>query len=93
MTVATESLLVFAVLVAWVTALAFLRVHSNYDRLHAITFFNLLAGGAITAAVVIRDGLSARTFQAVLVWLVVVAGGALLSHAIARALHAHGEEP
>lgn len=92
MNVAIDALLALAVLVGWIMALAFLRLRSGYDRLHAITFFNLVAGGAITAAVVISDGLSARTFQCVLIWLIVVSGGALLSHAIARALRLRGEE-
>src|SRR5699024_8495793 len=68
--IAIDTLLAFAVLVAWITALAFFRLRSGYDRLHAITFFNLVGGGAMTAAVVIRDGLTSRTFQCVLVWLV-----------------------
>ncbi|HET7300724.1 MAG TPA: monovalent cation/H(+) antiporter subunit G [Oleiagrimonas sp.] len=93
MTIVIDALLALAVLVAWVMALAFFRLRSGYDRLHAITFFNLVGGGAITAAVVIRDGLTFRTFQCVLIWLVVVSAGALLSHAIARALRLRGEDP
>lgn len=91
MNVAIEALLGFAVFIAWTTTAAFLRWRSGYDRLHAVTFFNLLAGGAITAAAVIHDGLAARTFQCVLIWLVVAGAGALLSHAIARALRVRGE--
>lgn len=91
MSVAIGALLALAVLVAWVMAAAFLRWRSGYDRLHAITFFNLVSGGAVTAAAVIHDGLSARTFQCVLVWLVVASAGALLSHAIGRAQRLRGE--
>lgn len=86
MNAAVAALLAFAVLVAWVMALAFVRMPSQFGRLHAITFFNLVVGGATTAAVVVADGFTARSFQAVLIWLVVVVGGALLSHAIGRAL-------
>jgi multicomponent Na+:H+ antiporter subunit G len=92
-TIAIDTLLGFAVLIAWITAAAFFRLRSGYDRLHAITFFNLVGGGAITAAVVIHDGLAPRTFQAVLIWLVIVSAGALLSHAIARALRLRGQDP
>lgn len=91
MSVAVDALLALAVLVAWIIALAFLRFRSGYDRLHAITFFNLAGGGAITAAVAISDGFTARTLQCVLIWLVVVSAGALLSHAIGRALRLRGE--
>lgn len=93
MNIAVDTLLALAVLIAWITALAFFRLRSGYDRLHAITFFNLVGGGAITAAVVIHDGLTSRTFQCVLIWLVVVSAGALLSHALARALRLRGEDP
>jgi multisubunit Na+/H+ antiporter MnhG subunit len=89
--VAVDALLAVAVVVAWITTAAFVRWRSGYDRLHAITFFNLFAGAAITAAAVIHDGLTARTFQCVLVWLVVASAGALLSHAIARTLRVRGE--
>jgi multisubunit Na+/H+ antiporter MnhG subunit len=42
--VAVDALLAVAVLVAWITTAAFVRWRSGYDRLHAITFFNLVAG-------------------------------------------------
>lgn len=92
MNIAIDILLALAVLIAWITALALFRMRSGYSRLHAITFFNLVGGGAITAAAVIRDGVTPRTFQCVLIWLAVVSAGALLSHAIARALRLRGEE-
>ena len=90
MSIAIDALLALAVLAAWITGLAFLRYRSGYDRLHAITFFNLPGGGAITAAVVVSDGFTARTFQCVLIWLVVASAGALLSHAVGRALWLRG---
>jgi multicomponent Na+:H+ antiporter subunit G len=89
--IAVDALLALAVLVAWITTAAFLRWRSGYEGLHAITFFNLVGGGAIIAALVISDGPTARTFQCVLIWLVVASAGALLSHAIARALRLRGE--
>jgi multicomponent Na+:H+ antiporter subunit G len=89
---AAAGLLAFAVLTAWVTTIAFLRLRTPLERLHAITFFNIVAGGAITAAVIISDGFTGRTFKCALIWLVVAGGGALLSHATARALHLRGGE-
>ena len=91
MNIAVDALLALAVLVAWITTAAFLRWRSGYEGLHAITFFNLVGGGAIIAALVISDGPTARTFQCVLIWLVVASAGALLSHAIARARRLRGE--
>ena len=58
---AAAGLLAFAVLTAWVTTIAFLRLRTPLERLHAITFFNIVAGGAITAAVIISDGFTGRT--------------------------------
>lgn len=92
MKLAVDALLAFAVLTAWITALAFLRLRSGHDGLHAITFFNLVGGGAIVAAVIISDGPTGRAFQCVLIWLAVAAAGALVSHAIARALRLRGGE-
>lgn len=91
MNIAIDALLALAVLVAWIITAAFLRWRSGYDRLHAITFFSLAGGGAITAAAVIHDGFTSRSFQCVFIWLVVASAGALLSHAIARALRLRGE--
>ncbi|HEY9111324.1 MAG TPA: monovalent cation/H(+) antiporter subunit G [Rhodanobacteraceae bacterium] len=87
MNAAVDALLAFAVLSAWIGALAFLRLRTSFERLHVITFVNVVAGGAITAAAALSGGMSARTLQCIFVWIVVVTAGALLSHAIARALH------
>ena len=78
MNIAIDALLALAVLVTWVTTAAFLRWRSGYDRLHAITLFNLVGGGAITAAAVVHDGFTSRSFQCVFIWLVVAGAGALL---------------
>lgn len=87
MKVAIDALLALAVLMAWTGAAAFLRLRTPFERLHAITFFNLAAGGAITVAVVLHDGPSGRTFKCIFIWIVIATVGALLSHATSRALH------
>jgi multicomponent Na+:H+ antiporter subunit G len=84
---AIDALLALAVLMAWIGALAFLRLRTHFERLHAVTFVNLAAGGAITIAAVLHDGLSGRTFKCIFVWIVIAVVGALLSHATSRALH------
>jgi len=85
--IAMDALLAFAVLMTWVGALAFLRLRTNFERLHAITFVNLAAGAAITIAASLHDGLSGRTFKCIFILFVIASVGALLSHATSRALH------
>lgn len=87
MNIAIDALLALAVLVAWLGALAFLRLRTRFERLHVVTFVNIAAGAAITAAAILHDGLSGRTFKCILIWIVIASAGALLSHATSRALH------
>lgn len=87
MNLAIDALLAFAVLMAWTGAIAFVRLRTHFERLHAITFVNLAAGTAITVAAVLHDGLSGRTFKCIFILVVLATVGALLSHATARALH------
>lgn len=87
MNIAIDLLLAFAVLIAWLGALAFLRLHTQFERLHVITFVNIAAGAAITLAAGLHDGLSGRMFKCIFIWIVVAGAGALLSHATSRALH------
>ncbi|HET7587604.1 MAG TPA: monovalent cation/H(+) antiporter subunit G [Gammaproteobacteria bacterium] len=92
MNLAAECLLAFAVLMAWIVTLAFLRLRTPFERLHAVTFFNIVTGGAVTAAVIASDGFTQRTFKCLLIWVAMVGASALLSHATARALHLRGGE-
>lgn len=87
MTVAIDALLAIGALCAWIGTLAFLRLHTHFERLHVITFVNVTTGGAITVAAVLSGGMSARTLQCIFIWGVILIVGALLSHATARALH------
>lgn len=87
MSVAIDALLAFAVLMAWIGALAFLRLRTSFERLHVITFVNLAAGIAVTAAAVLHDGASGRAFQCIFICLMIATAGALLSHVTSRALH------
>lgn len=87
MNIAIDALLAAGVLCAWIGTLAFLRLRTHFERLHVITFVNVTTGVAITLAVILADGMSARTLQCIFIWSVIVVVGALLSHATARALH------
>lgn len=92
MSLVSACLLAFGVLMAWIATLAFIRLRTPFERLHVVTFFNIVTGGSVTAAVVAADGFTQRTFKCLLIWVTVVGAGALLSHATARALHLRGGE-
>lgn len=92
MNLAAACLLAFAVLMAWIATLAFMRLRTPFERLHVVTFFNIVTGGAVTAAVAASDGFTHRTFKCLLIWLAMIGASALLSHASARALHLRGGE-
>ncbi|HEX4024935.1 MAG TPA: monovalent cation/H(+) antiporter subunit G [Steroidobacteraceae bacterium] len=84
--IAAEAALVFAVAAAWVGVAAFARLRTPLARIHAVTFVNLTAGGAITLAAFLSEGLTSRTLKCALLWAAVMTIGALLSHASGRAL-------
>lgn len=92
MNLTAAGLLAFAVLMAWIVTLAFMRLRTPFERLHAITFFNIVTGGAATAAVIVSNGFTPRTFKCLAIWIAMVSASALLSHATARALHLRGGE-
>jgi len=77
---------------AWLAAIAFVRLETPLERLHAVTFLNLVAGGAIMLAAFASDGASARAFKCLAIWLVTILAGALLSFRVARALHLRSGE-
>lgn len=87
MNTAVAGLLAFAVLSAWIGLIAFLRLRTPFDRLHVVAFINVAVGGAVTAAAVMAGGASGSTFKSLFVWIAMLAIGALLAHATARALH------
>jgi multisubunit Na+/H+ antiporter MnhG subunit len=89
---AAACLLALGVLMAWIAVIAFMRLRTPFERLHVVTFFNIVTGGAATAAVIASDGFTQRTFKCLLIWVAMVGAGALLSHATARALHLRGGE-
>lgn len=72
---------------AWLGAIAFVRLPDALSRIHIVTFVNVVAGAALTAAAAVTDGLSGRTLKVALIWLVTLVTSALLSHLTARALH------
>jgi multicomponent Na+:H+ antiporter subunit G len=84
--IVVDILLAIAVLAAWLGAIGSLRLARPLDRLHCVTFVNVASGAAILLAAWVADGPSARVLK--IIWLIVVLllGGAALTHATGRAL-------
>jgi multicomponent Na+:H+ antiporter subunit G len=85
--IAIDALLALAVLLVWLGALAFFRLHTPFERLHVVTFLNVTAIGAVMVMAFVADGISARSLKCALIWLATLASGALVSHVTGRALH------
>jgi multicomponent Na+:H+ antiporter subunit G len=86
MTIAVEICLAIAVAAVWLGAAGFARLPTPLDRIHAVTFINAAAGGALTLAAFLADGPSDRACKILFIWLVNLAAGAALSHMTGRAL-------
>ncbi len=56
------------------------------DRLHLVTPAAMIGAVAVSAAVVVRDGLSASGLAAILVAVIMAGTGPFTSHAIARSI-------
>ncbi|MCJ2027031.1 monovalent cation/H(+) antiporter subunit G [Methylobacterium sp. J-067] len=86
MTVLIAILLGCAVAATWLSALAILRMPRALDRLHAVSFLNIVAGIAITAAGFVSDGVSVRSLKILLITVLLVGFGAVITHAAGRAM-------
>lgn len=92
MKIAGDVALAAAIAMVWLGTIAFLRLRTPLDRLHVVTFVNVAALGLMVVAAFLADGVTSRSLKCAFIWLFVVGGGALLSHATARALHLRGGE-
>ena len=86
MKVAIAVLLALGVAAVWLAAVAFVRLRTPLERVHAISFANIAGGGAITAAAMIGST-PASALKCLLIWIATVLAAALLSHVTGRALH------
>ena len=86
MTALIAILLGLAVAATWLSALAILRMPRALDRLHAVSFLNIVAGAAITAAGFASDGISVRSLKILLMVVLLVGFGSVITHAAGRAL-------
>jgi multicomponent Na+:H+ antiporter subunit G len=91
MTTLVAMVLAFGVASVWLGAAALLRLRP-LGRLHAVSFVNGAAGGAVTLAAWLTDGATSRTGKALLVWVVLLLTGALSAHVTGRAIFLRGGE-
>lgn len=92
MTVAVDCLLGVGGFAAWLGVIAFIRLPTPFQKLHAVTFVNIVAAAAIVAAALISDGASSRGLKCLFMLMLVVPIGALLTHVTGRTLHFRGGE-
>jgi multicomponent Na+:H+ antiporter subunit G len=92
MTVAVGCLLAVGVFAAWLGVIAFIRMPTPFQRLHAVSFVNVVAAAPIVTAALLSDGVSSRALKCLFMLFFVVLIGALLTHATGRALHFRGGE-
>lgn len=81
-----DGLLAVLVLSTWLGVLAFLRLRNTLDRLHCVTFVNVVCGLCVVVAAFVADGLADRPLKILVLAVVTLINGAGLSHAVGRAL-------
>jgi multicomponent Na+:H+ antiporter subunit G len=85
--IAIDVFLALAVLAAWLSAAAFVVLHTAFERLHVVTFLNVATGTMLLVAAFCTDGISSRSLKSTFLIVAVLAIGALLTHVTGRALH------
>ena len=85
MRIAIALLLAAGVTAVWLAAIAFARLATPLERIHAVSFANIAGGAAITIAAMIAST-PAAAGKCALIWLVTALSSALLSHVTGRAL-------
>ncbi len=94
--IALSALLAVMAACAWLGCLGFARLRAPLDRLHCVAFVTATSGTALAAAAFVADGVSPRALKMVVILLALLIGGAVQSHAVARAIDyraAHPREP
>ncbi len=93
MTMVEAVLLTLVVLGTWLGAAGFARLRTPLDRMHCVTFVNVAAGLPLVVAAFLSDGASTRFGKILLIAAVNLLAGAVMSHAVGRALLVRGAEP
>lgn len=92
MTVLVDCLLAVAIFAAWLSVIAFIRMPTAFQKLHAVTFVNVVSGAPLVTAALLTDGITPRSLKCLFMLLYIVLTGALLAHVTGRALHSRGGE-
>lgn len=92
MTIAYDAILACAVLMIWLGALAYFRLSNPLQRIHVVTFGNVVGGGLVVLAAILSDGATSRSLKCVFIWLASSAFGALLAQVSGRALYLRARE-
>lgn len=89
--VAIDALLALAVATSWLGCAALLLLPTPYDRLHAAAYVSLSAGFFVTLALIASHPISPLALKAVIIYAALVVTGAILTHAIGRAMRLRDE--
>ena len=92
MIAAVAILLTLGVAGALLGTVAFLRLATPFERLHAASFVAIASTACLAAAGFVTDGITGRSLKMVLILVVLALTGAVSNHAVARALHIRGGE-
>ena len=90
MTALLVAALALGVLAALIGTIAFHRLATPAERLHAASFVGVASTACFVVAAFITDGLTGRSLKMVLILVVLILSGAVANHAVARALHVRG---
>jgi multicomponent Na+:H+ antiporter subunit G len=82
-----DILLSIAVAAAWFTVIAYFRLHTPFERLHAVTFINIAGTAPIVLAAFLSDGVGSRSLKCAFILVFLLPASALLAHVSGRALH------
>ncbi len=82
----TDVVLGAAVLCAWLGTFAFLRFGSAPSRLHCTSFVLVTCGPLLVAAAFLEEGATSRSIKVAALIVLLVLSGAVLGHAVGRAL-------
>ncbi len=92
MTAILAGFLTIGVAAALLGTVAFLRLATPFERLHAASFVAIASIACFVAAAFVTDGVSGRSLKTLLMLVVLTLTGAVTNHAVARALHIRGGE-
>jgi multicomponent Na+:H+ antiporter subunit G len=83
--IVVDALLAAMVVATWIGVAGFARFRTPLDRLHCVSFVNLVAGIFLTVAAFISDGLTNRSLTVLFLVVLGLLNGAATAHATGRA--------